>query len=61
MTLKKDKDTLYLVSCTGVPKLNDVKKDKDTLYLVSCSWVPKLNDVKKRQRYPVSSFVHRST
>ena len=26
MTLKKDKDTLYLVSCTGVPKLNDVKK-----------------------------------
>jgi hypothetical protein len=61
MMLNKDKDTLYLVSCTGVPKLNDVKKDKDTLYLVSCSWVPKLNDVKKRQRYPVSSFVHRST
>ena len=26
MTLKKDKDTLYLVSCTGVPKLNDVNK-----------------------------------
>ena len=46
MMLNKDKDTLYLVSCTGVSKLNDVKKDKDTLYLVSCTGVSKLNDVK---------------